>query len=1025
MDTKRFPADNSRIDQQNRGLASSARQDLLDRLESVFPFGSESASIPTELKHWDNWNDPENSPEPKSPSESPCAAGRDLGFTENDNFSDSDFDDLWNRSLSVNELSLPYAQSIAAVADNRLAHQELRQKLKTEQVKRLATIPINFDFEQSELPEGVSQVQPVPAACKSSDSILPFTENQTSAITVNDGETNTTIEDSDEQPPVLEDSQADPDPSPSESAVSAAFNPEVILPIDERVETQDNSTPELKPYREQEPLSTPEFQNTAQSEVVKPKRKRSALRWSIVIGLTALFVGLVLFGRETYPRYLLLSGMKNVTNLKIQAGTIQEDYQRGTTSVSPVLVNDNLNQPLLKVKSASFSSLPVLLWKEDRLDWIVLDGIEFCGAAIRRPVDLPGLKGSPLQAEYSLNLAKAFQPFVGTELRNLAQERMKTLDQEVSRLTEQLGEEFLLIQGNVKQLQETVSPDSNSLPGLVQTNEKSLSPEAAVQRSVEIRSQLKEALTQWRDAKDRWSRQAENLLDDKNFSMEPATAKSGLQLAENATSGVKAEEECLLPGLPDDLQTGGNTADNQPSADLTAKLACVEQPVGAKAKTEGVSTETVFQPQPQLFNEYLFGAVYKPFLNQFYQEIIGFTQWLPALQNALKESDSVGKTKETIPPQLGAKNPTINGLFASPVEISQDLSIGQIRLSGQIKFLGENQPFTGIVSNLNSRTPSRPTVVDLTFNSRYPSRLRLVVIPLSNDKQKITVEYYRPESTLIPQIGRPNGICLSCFRQKAQSDAEQSASESTKPIRTDSVQMEIVDGKLKGEYRCVQNNIACELFIPGICSDEGLQKIHFLGARISGFELTAQLSGSLVSPQLSCWSNIESLETGAQQIAQAELELQRQRFVQTLKSEWTEPLQKIADRIGETQKKLESTVLVNRVVLDQTVQLCQSQLEQQKQEQSPPAKTDGAETAEETPPTIPDLSEQPTLTEEELSLEQSQSEGAGAETAQSPSSAPAPIVPPVAPAIAPANTDYYQNQNPQTAEKLNSDNPLR
>lgn len=1010
-------------DQDNTGTIAG---DLLEQLESVFSAESDVASVRNSYQSLINNNLSEinatNFPvadvkrsesEAKSSLESNSSI--DSRDSEKDNLlSEIDFEQLWRQSLPISDPILTKSASIAAIAESRMTREDLERQLQREQVKRLAAIPINVDYIDPDRSNakgrasgddlingesccdnpGVSE--PEANVCFSPTATLPQTDND--SFDPESENFDTSEQKLTEYKAIEQNNTGLKLPKNKVSEQESELQKKTEFNISDQNTTDHDSTSQYsseqdsigfssgrqnynnKIWTADSTASTNPKETLIETAGKNPKRGRSLFRWAVAIGLLGVVMGLVLFGQESYPRYMLLSGLKQITNLKIQAGTIQENYKQGTTRVSPVFVNDSLNQPLFRVETAAFSTLPFLLWKEKRIDWLVLDGLEFDSNVISRPVVISGLDITDSQQEYESAIANQYQPYNDTILRSRISAQIDNLNQQIDKSKALLDQKLQTIQTETQRLQERVSQNAvsgslpESLPGLYPTVSANLdlssSTSAIVQRATEVQTILTESFDQWRAEKEKWSLAENELFEEKNVALLPVGKAAGTEagnlcsaqtaiVPEAALANLSSSiEENQLPGLPDDFASGSASVGAAVGSSVTAvndadKNACILQETPTSQNNvvlppsenlPVVYEKTIPEPSPQQFDEYLFGNTYRPFLNSFCQEIASFARWLPALQEAIQKPDGTSdvlrlanrnKSRQSKPmtnvtetkSELGSekspgKDKTIDELFAAPIIINPNIAVGQIRLSGKIKFMGEVQPFTGVVSNLNSGSETRPTVVDLTFNSRYPSRLRLVAIPTADNKYKISVEYYRPGADLIPQIGKPNGICLSFFRPAAK----ENASPSAQTVRTDSVQMEIIDGKLTGEYKCTQNNVASELFIPGICSEEGLKKIHFLSEKIKGVELSVKLGGSLLAPKLSCWSNIESLERGAAQIAQSEQILQHQKNVQTVKDQARQSLNQMYEKVENIHKKVESIVLVNRVVLDQTIQLCQNRL---------------------------------------------------------------------------------------------------
>ena len=126
-----------------------------------------------------------------------------------------------------------------------------------------------------------------------------------------------------------------------------------------------------------------------QNELEQPQEKPNALKqsddsksnsgWtlSLISTLTALIVGLFIFGWNMLPAYVVQYQIQQATGMSLRMKNVTQDYRTGMTSVASVQAFDSAQRPFFETGHATFSSLPYFVGDNQQMKWAMVEGIRF------------------------------------------------------------------------------------------------------------------------------------------------------------------------------------------------------------------------------------------------------------------------------------------------------------------------------------------------------------------------------------------------------------------------------------------------------------------------------------------------------------------------------------------------------------------------------------------------------------------------------------------------------------------------
>lgn len=125
-------------------------------------------------------------------------------------------------------------------------------------------------------------------------------------------------------------------------------------------------------------ISANKSQVSAQTQPESCKSK-SCSGWtlSLISCLTALIVGLFIFGWNMLPAYLVQSQVQQATGLSLRIKNVAQDYRAGVTTVESVQAFDSAQRPFFETGRAVFSSIPYYIGDNQQMKWAMVEDIRF------------------------------------------------------------------------------------------------------------------------------------------------------------------------------------------------------------------------------------------------------------------------------------------------------------------------------------------------------------------------------------------------------------------------------------------------------------------------------------------------------------------------------------------------------------------------------------------------------------------------------------------------------------------------
>ena len=140
--------------------------------------------------------------------------------------------------------------------------------------------------------------------------------------------------------------------------------------------TESQNNPELPSANSEIASNQPRNDSNA---VSKAESAKSGSGWtlSLISCLTALIVGLFIFGWNMLPAYLVQYQIQQATGLSLHLKKVSQDYRSGVTSVESVQAFDSAQRPFFETGHAVFSSLPYYIGDNQQMKWAMVEGIRF------------------------------------------------------------------------------------------------------------------------------------------------------------------------------------------------------------------------------------------------------------------------------------------------------------------------------------------------------------------------------------------------------------------------------------------------------------------------------------------------------------------------------------------------------------------------------------------------------------------------------------------------------------------------
>ncbi len=114
-----------------------------------------------------------------------------------------------------------------------------------------------------------------------------------------------------------------------------------------------------------------------EQSIKKTKETKRIWTCSLISGITALLVGLAIFGQSMLPAYLVQNQVQQITGLSLRMKNVRQDNRAGITTADSIIAYDSAQSPFFETGAASFSSLPYFAGNNQSLKWVTIEGIRF------------------------------------------------------------------------------------------------------------------------------------------------------------------------------------------------------------------------------------------------------------------------------------------------------------------------------------------------------------------------------------------------------------------------------------------------------------------------------------------------------------------------------------------------------------------------------------------------------------------------------------------------------------------------
>lgn len=156
-----------------------------------------------------------------------------------------------------------------------------------------------------------------------------------------------------------------------------------LLGVNPNANTQENKSdveekkPELLNKLDSELQSKPEPPQDNKAKKSVENKSNNGWTLSLISALTALIVGLFIFGWNMLPAYLVQYQIEQATGLSLKMKNVSQDYRSGITNVESVQALDSAQRIFFETGHAAFSSLPYYIGDNQQMKWAMVEGIRF------------------------------------------------------------------------------------------------------------------------------------------------------------------------------------------------------------------------------------------------------------------------------------------------------------------------------------------------------------------------------------------------------------------------------------------------------------------------------------------------------------------------------------------------------------------------------------------------------------------------------------------------------------------------
>ena len=288
--------------------------------------------------------------------------------------------------------------------------------------------------------------------------------------------------------------------------------------------------------------------------------------------------------------------------------------------------------------------------------------------------------------------------------------------------------------------------------------------------------------------------------------------------------------------------------------------------------------------------EYLFGQDYMEFTGLFLYEIRQFCRWLPVdLEKALGPADKLD------PAALSFRR----------IATQEQLSVGQIRLTGQTQFMNQTVPFSAVISNYTAKPNGKPLTLDVAFGEDQSARLRLEA-QRGEKRTEIKVEFASSNVNPGTQFGLSDGLHV-----KLEPD------EKTPFVQTRSIRFIVADGKIQGEYAMAQTAPSISIGVSGVHSENNVARLQELIQSVEKITLNGTISGRFAKPELRVSSNLESWGHSVLAIAANEYDMRMAQYRSIIEQKSAQLIESEQARIAKIVDNVKVSANGNALLLNQ------------------------------------------------------------------------------------------------------------
>lgn len=566
-----------------------------------------------------------------------------------------------------------------------------------------------------------------------------------------------------------------------------------------------NSQPTAAP---QSAVCTPQPATAPQSDNCNSK-SRSGWTLSLISCLTALIVGLFIFGWNMLPAYLVQSQIQQATGLSLRIKNVSQDYRAGVTTVESVQAFDSAQRPFFETGRAVFSSVPYFIGDNQQMKWAMVQDIHF----VPTPDVVNSMNVSLSDNNFNKALKSVSKELDDSQIDMLVKNSVSTISTPYEQSIRRAQQEVKDITKQIQVLQER----------LLSSGEEATDADKAQATSYQQRMQM--VLRSM-------------LIEESQYNQRNAALLGNLH--------NKSKESCEEANIP--------------------------------ALTNGEVTE------------YLFAQDYTEFTGRLLYEIRQFCRWLPAdLEKALGPVDKLD------PASLSFRR----------IITQEQLSVGQLRLTGQTQFMNQTVPFSAVISNYSTQPNGKPLTLDVAFGENQSARLRLEA-HRSVFQTEIKVEFASSNVNPGELFGLEDGLHV-----KLKPD------EKTPFVQTRSIQFIVSDGKIQGEYAMAQTAPSISIGVKSVRSEANVAKLEELVKSLEKITLRGTISGQFSKPNLRVSSNLESWGDKVLALAANEYDIRMDQYRAVIEQKTTETIESEQERIAKIAQNVKVSANGNALLLNQ------------------------------------------------------------------------------------------------------------